>query len=137
MKDQDTHNLQFKVNYKGLGYGKLEIGMHPVHKGIKWTNKEKSNKATKQSNKNRQEVKLCVKYMFSQQFEQMSDDEVQGQAADRASEFIVTGRPLLCNGEFGFEYNIKILDSVFYRMAKRTPGMLDITIPFCQRSETI
>ena len=61
----------------------------------------------------------------------MSAAEILGQARDRANEFVVTAKPIFCNGEFGYEYDVKISDATFYRMANQIPGTSEITVPFC------
>ena len=52
--------------------------------------------------------------MFSQQFERMSKVKILGKSCDRATEFIVITKPRFSDGDFGFEYDIKISDSALY-----------------------
>ena len=64
--------------------------------------------------------------MFNQ--ERMSESDIIGQARDRASEFVVTAKPIYCNGEHGIEFDIKISDNALYRMSNRTPGTTELTL---------
>ena len=68
--------------------------------------------------------------MFLQQFEKMISEEKITHARNPACEFIVTGRPVFCNTEIQYEYDIKVSDSPLYWVANKTPGTSDVTKTF-------
>ena len=67
--------------------------------------------------------------MFNQ--ERMSEADILGQARDRANEFMICLKPVYCNGDHGIEFQINISDSALSRLANRTPGVTELTLPFC------
>ena len=60
----------------------------------------------------------------------MSEADIIAQARERASEFVVLQKPVFVNGEHGIEFQINMSDSALQRLASRSPGVSELTLPF-------
>ena len=67
--------------------------------------------------------------MFNNQ-QAMSEADIMSQARERASEFLVITKPVFVNGEHGIEYQINMSDSALQRLANRSPGISELTLPY-------
>ena len=67
--------------------------------------------------------------MFNNQ-QAMSEADIIAQARERASEFVVHQKPVFVNGEHGIEFQINMSDSALQRLASRSPGVSELTLPF-------
>ena len=67
----------------------------------------------------------------------MSEADIMSQARERASEFLVITKPVFVNGEHGIEYQINMSDSALQRLANRSPGISELTLPYADNPKHI
>ena len=60
----------------------------------------------------------------------MSENDIITQARERQSEFVILQKPVFVNGEHGLEFQINMSDSALHRLASRSPGISELTLPF-------
>ena len=60
----------------------------------------------------------------------MSENDIINQARERASEFVILQKPVFVNGQYGCEFQINMSDSALHRLASRSPGISELTLPY-------